>query len=88
MFGSSSSSSSACCVASLLPWQRHGGNNAGYRRNMFQDAAKDNRVNEEAKKRLLKQVDSFRRRYNSLYPSGPLLLLSPRNENNKVVSYY
>ena len=52
---------------------------------MLLETAEENGMH-EAQERLLNKVDSFRRRYNSVYPSGPLLLLTPRNENDKVVS--
>lgn len=50
------------------------------------DPSELNRRLEEAEEDLLKQVDSFRRKYNSLYPGGPLLLFTTRNESEKVVS--
>lgn len=53
---------------------------------MLQDPNEVNKRLEEAEEDLLKQVDSFRRRYNSLYPGGPLLLFTTRNESEKVVS--
>lgn len=53
---------------------------------MLQETNEECNRYEEAEQNLLKEVDSFRRWYNSLYPSGPLLLLTPRNENDKVVS--
>ncbi|XP_068233704.1 dynein regulatory complex subunit 7 [Palaemon carinicauda] len=35
----------------------------------------------KAEEVILNHIASFRRRYNSLYPRGPLLLLTPKNEN-------
>ncbi|XP_047477394.1 dynein regulatory complex subunit 7-like [Penaeus chinensis] len=44
---------------------------------------KPDRASEEA---LLNHVASFRRRYNSYFPLGPLLLLTPKNEANEMKS--
>lgn len=52
---------------------------------MLKEANEVNERHKETEEQLLKQVDSFRRRYNSLYPRGPLLLLTTRDEREKVV---
>ncbi|XP_069979534.1 dynein regulatory complex subunit 7 [Penaeus vannamei] len=44
---------------------------------------KPDKGSEEA---LLNHVASFRRRYNSYFPLGPLLLLTPKNEENEMKS--
>ncbi|KAK7073641.1 hypothetical protein SK128_007504, partial [Halocaridina rubra] len=49
---------------------------------MTEDIASRLPKHNRAEQSILSHIASFRRQYNSLYPRGPLLLLTAKNENH------
>lgn len=49
------------------------------------EAGADCKANKAVEEEFLNQIASYRRRYNTLYPRGPLLLLTPFNEEDRMV---